>query len=348
LKIKADWGKYTMDTRFINGFVLLDIDAAALNNLGKDQTTTFDNATAVKKVVKNGKTYTYISGQAWRYWWRETLGLEFDWNLSPVKRDSNVAYTEANPIRYMDDDIFGYMRAEKSGTLTRISPLKNSVLISVTPVIPTNEWSVMARHQGDPVPYEKQVYSSVMKGMFSLDLDQVGTFSLQNRTGYLNLSSSTQKEAEKAGCELVDDLIAKDEKGNYIKRLRLPKEERIKRVSDVISALKFISGGAKRTTNFADVTPKFIVLSIQKGGNHPFSHIAVDDSRVAKISFEALEEIVRDRKDQFLTKIYIGKQKGFMDDIEERLKGLPEEDFVVGSVAEIIDKFTEEIGKYIP
>lgn len=337
-----------MDTRFINGFVLLDLDVAALNNLGKDPTNTFDNATAVKKVVKNGRTYTYISGQAWRYWWRETLGLEFDWELSPVKRDASIAFTQANPIKYKDDDVFGYMRAEKSGTLTRVSPLKNSVLMSVTPVTPANEWSVMARQQGDPVPYEKQVYSSVMKGMFSLDLDQAGTFTLQNRSGYLNLSSSTKKEAEESGCELIDDLIAKDEKGNYVKRLRLPKKERTSRIADVVSALKIISGGAKRTTNYADVTPKFIVLCIQKGGNHPFSHIAVDDSRVARISFEALEEVIKDRRSQFLTPIFIGRQKGFMDEMDEKLKMLSGQDFVTGSVVEVIDRFVAEVERFIP
>ena len=34
----------------------------------------------------------------------------------------------------------------------------------------------MARQEGDSVPYGKQEYSAVMKGMFSLDLNQVGTF----------------------------------------------------------------------------------------------------------------------------------------------------------------------------
>jgi len=341
-----------MNTRFINGFVLLDVDAVALNNLGKDDTNTYDNATAVKKVVKNRKTYTYISGQAWRYWWRETLGLEYNWNLSPVKRDASIAFTEANPLKYEDDDIFGYMRAEKVNnknvTLTRISPLKNSVLISVSPTNVVNEWSVMSRQQGDPVPYEKQVYSSVLKGMFSLDLDQAGTFSLQNRSGYHNLNPEIMKEAERYGCETVDDLIAKDEKGNFVKRLRLPKETRLKRVKDVIDALKVISGGAKRTTNFADVTPKFIVLCIQKGGNHPFSHIVYDDNNIPTISFEALDEIIKERKSQLLTKIYIGRQRGFMENIDAKLKSLPSDHFVVGGIGEIIDKFSENIEKYLP
>ena len=65
-------------------------------------------------------------------------------------------------------------------TVTRVSPLKNSVLISIGSVRPIENWSSMARQDGDSVPYGKQEYSAVMKGMFSLDLEQAGTFATYN------------------------------------------------------------------------------------------------------------------------------------------------------------------------
>lgn len=95
-----------------------------------------------------------------------------------------MAFTEANPLTYADDDIFGYMRASKdderdeSGevvkdkkgnakqidvSVTRVSSLKNSILTSVTPIKLINEFSTMARQEGDAVPYEKQSYSTVLK-----------------------------------------------------------------------------------------------------------------------------------------------------------------------------------------
>ena len=93
------------------GFVLLDVDVVALNNAGKSETTLNDNGVATKTITKNGQRYAYVSGQAWRYWWRESLQKNCGWKLSPVIRDSKIAYTNANPVEYADDDVFGYMRA---------------------------------------------------------------------------------------------------------------------------------------------------------------------------------------------------------------------------------------------
>ena len=77
------------------GFILLDVDVVALNNAGKNSKSNFDNAVATKKVYKNGRAYTYVSGQAWRYWWREALQKNHGWELSPITRESKIAFTAA-------------------------------------------------------------------------------------------------------------------------------------------------------------------------------------------------------------------------------------------------------------
>ncbi|WP_018086176.1 hypothetical protein [Desulfurispora thermophila] len=79
------------------------------------------------------------------------------WTASPVFREGKIAYTDANPILYAEDDCFGYMRApskkedarknrderdllagatpvEEKVTLTRQSPLKVSTLVSIAPL----------------------------------------------------------------------------------------------------------------------------------------------------------------------------------------------------------------------
>ncbi|HIY35539.1 MAG TPA: type I-B CRISPR-associated protein Cas7/Cst2/DevR, partial [Candidatus Paraprevotella stercorigallinarum] len=185
----------------VQGYFLIDVDVVALNNAGKNNISNFDNAIATKVIYKNGLSYPYVSGQAVRFWWRDTLQKHCGWVLSPVIREDKVSYTQADPVKYPDDDVFGYMRAaseiteDEKGkkkkvniTVTRVSPLKNSALISVSSVRPVENWSSMARGEGDSVPYSKQEYSAVMKGMFSLDLNMVGTFSNYNKTGYMNLS----------------------------------------------------------------------------------------------------------------------------------------------------------------
>ena len=343
------------------GFVLLDVDAVALNNAGKSTTSNFDNAVATKTIFKNGKSYVYVSGQAWRYWWREALQKNLGWKLSPVTRENKIAFTNANPIEFPDDDVFGYMRAaseevvDENGrkknvniTVTRISPLKNSAIVSAASVRPVENWSSMARQEGDAVPYAKQEYSAIMKGMFSLDLDMVGTFSNYNKTGYQNLSDKLKAEAlEKGAIEITDNFVENQ------KLIQLPRETRISRVIDTISALKNISGGAMQTNNMGDVTPKFIVLATTNTGNHPFSHIVKstgDRDEVVVLNIEGLEEILNEYKDNFVGKVFIGKRSGFFDDENDALKKLQEkfsEIVVLGSINETIDRYCEQLKSQI-
>lgn len=326
------------------GFVLLDVDAVALNNAGKNTSSNFDNAVATKRIRKNGRTYVYVSGQAWRSWWRDSLQKNMNWDLSPITREAKIAFTEANPLKYADDDVFGYMKAakdvvldedgnpkkDKKGkeqtenvTVTRISPLKNSAIISVASVNPAENWSSMARQEGDSVPYSKQEYSAIMKGMFSLDLAQVGTFSDYNKTGYVNLSAVLKKDALENGAAELEDAFVPNHK-----LIRIDKETRIKRATDTIKALKNISGGAMQTNNMGDITPKFIVLATTKTGNHPFSHIATNSGasdEYATLDIDALQEVINDYKDDFEGKIYIGKRAGFMDEKNNALQKLVDE-----------------------
>lgn len=141
--------------------------------------------------------------------------------------------------------------------------------MSVAAVTVAENWSSMARQEGDAVPYSKQEYSAVMKGMFSLDLNMIGTFSNYNRTGYMNLSAALKKKAMEKGATEIDDPFICNQK-----LIRLDQAVRIQRAVDTVKALKYIAGGAMQTDNLGDVTPKFIILATTNTGNHPFSHVA--------------------------------------------------------------------------
>lgn len=358
----------------IQGFILIDVDVVALNNAGKSQTSNFDNAVATKKIIKNGRQYTYVSGQAWRFWWRDTLQKHFGWELSPITRESKIAFTEADPITYPDDDIFGYMKAaretlrdengevalDKKGkpkkgadiTVTRVSPLKNSAIISVGSVRVSENWSSMARQEGDSVPYGKEEYSAIMKGMFSLDIEQVGTFSSYNKTGFKNLSDKLKEKALKDGAFEIEDKFLKDKSGKAHKLIRIEKEVRKKRIEDTIKALKVINGGAMQTSNMGDVTPKFIILTTMSTGNHPFSHIAsangMKENDIVSLNIDAIKEVLIEYKEQIKDTVFIGIRKGFLEDESSELKNL-EKDFPVEvlPVNEAIDKYTKSLEHYI-
>jgi CRISPR-associated protein Cst2 len=239
-------------------------------------------------------------------------------------------------------------------TVTRISPLKNSAIISAASVRPEENWSSMSRQQGDAVPYEKQEYCAIMKGMFSLDLSMVGTFSNYDRTGYKNLSITLQEEALKDGAEEIDDPFVFDTKGKPMKMIRLAKEVRQKRANDTIQALKTISGGAMQTNNMGDVTPKFVILATTTTGNHPFSHVVGSKGQRDEemiFNFEGLVEVLKDYKDTFEGTVFIGRRTGFMDEIANDLKLLEGMNDIpavkVLPVNEAIDQYCEQMKSQI-
>jgi CRISPR-associated protein Cst2 len=212
----------------------------------------------------------------------------------------------------------------------------------------------MARQEGDAVPYEKQEYSAIMKGMFSLDLSMLGTFSNYDRTGYKNLSIALQKEALESGAMQIDDPYVLGKDGNPKKMVRLAKGVRQSRAFDTIQALKNISGGAMQTNNMGDVTPKLIILATTSTGNHPFSHIVSSKGQFDEevvFNFDGLVEVLKDYKDTFDGKIFIGRRSGFMDDIDSKLRSLEEMEGIpsvkVLSTNEAIDQYCEQMKSQI-
>jgi len=137
-----------------------------------------ENAIAVKSISTPEGRYPYVSAQAFRYWLRTTLEKgPWGWKAAPIFREQKIAYTDANPICWWDDDLFGYMRApskkaeavkarEASGlleeatptveTVTRASPFRVSTLIAISPARIVQDFGTMSRHEGDPVTFSVQ------------------------------------------------------------------------------------------------------------------------------------------------------------------------------------------------
>ncbi|MGE5058659.1 MAG: type I-B CRISPR-associated protein Cas7/Cst2/DevR, partial [Betaproteobacteria bacterium] len=98
---------------FLTGLLLIDAPASALNNAGTAEEARTENAVAVKFIRSRRGAFPYVSAQAFRYWLRSTLEQtpDLEWKAAPIFREAKIAYTDANPIEYWDDDLFGYMRA---------------------------------------------------------------------------------------------------------------------------------------------------------------------------------------------------------------------------------------------
>lgn len=316
---------------FVTGVLLIDAPASALNNLGNVPGARTDNVVGVKFIDTRQGPYPYVSAQAFRYWLRTTLeNSNFGWQAAPIYREKKVAYTDANPIKYWDDDLFGYMRAPSkkadaaearaaaeaytestptTDTVTRVSPLRVSTLVSIAPVTITEDFGTMSRHEGDPVPHEHQFYRTTLKGLFSLDLQASGTFSYRQKTGYRNLDEERIKLAQAEGLTLLE----------AEKSYRLPLAARLERITTLFEGFAQLEGGAKQTIHYTDVTPALTILAVTKGGNHIFGHVIGANSRGLPIlKTEALAEALTVFAGEILSPIYVGWVKGYLD--EERAK----------------------------
>lgn len=316
---------------FVTGFMLIDASASALNNLGNIPGARTDNTVGVKMIRTREGAYPYVSAQAFRYWLRTTLvNLNIGWQAAPIYREEKVAYTDANPIHYWDDDLLGYMRAPSKktsarekretdesrsnetptiDTITRVAPFRVSTLVSLAPVYITEDFGTMSRHEGDPVPHEHQFYRATLKGLFSLDLRACGTFWYRNKTGFKNLDQVRVEEAEKAGLLNIETE----------KAYRLSTDERINRITALFEGLARLEGGAKLTLHYTDVSPPVVMLAVTKGGNHIFGYVFGTNGRgLPELKIDALKESLTVFADEIVSDVYIGWTRGYLD--EERAK----------------------------
>jgi len=326
---------------FVTGLLLVDAPASALNNAGSVQGTHAENVIEVKQIRTREGTFPYVSAQAFRYWLRHTLSQmeELEWKSAPIRREGKIAYTDADPIEWFDDDLFGYMRAPSkradareqreakpdelspvSTEITRAAPFRVSTLVSLAPVNITHDFGTMSRQEGDPVPHEHQFYRATLKGLFSLNLSACGTFSYRDRSGFRNLDDLRIKKAEEQKLEHLPQE----------KRYRLPRAERLRRITALFEGLAHLEGGAKLTIHYTDVMPPLAVMAVTKGGNHIFNYIVGADNRgKPHFNIAALREVIAVHHDTILSPIYVGWTTGYLDDqretVTQELAGLARE-----------------------
>ncbi len=190
------------------------------------------NVQTCKKVTApDGREYAYISSQCQRHNMRERL-QEMGYPLStPV--DADVETTVADPTEFIDDDIFGYLVATPNETRKRTSPLRVAPLISLFPFRGDRDLLTKTRRataRGGNV-VETEIYSTIMRGGGMLELDRVGEF----------------PAAE----------IAKESAAHIAPELK------IERARAVLESLRLLWGGGKQTNLLADISPKYIVFTLQ-------------------------------------------------------------------------------------
>jgi len=295
----------------LTGAVLIEANGAALNNAGQAKGLRVENAIVVKQIRIGRLRFPYVSGRAWRRWWREVLYADFGWTPSEVTREAKSAYTKGDPIAYEEDDLFGYMPARKRprgrrrgaeeaeeitegavGTNRRISPLKNSLLISVLPNVITRDFGHFSRNLPpgtDIIPFEAEHYTTYLQGVFTISLADVGRFVVGKMA---DLSEEILKEHQSK--------LERDQNNERV--YWLSKSERIKRVQEVVRALACLRGGAHLARNLSDVAPVVVLVGFLDGGNAPFQRLFKPDENNERVllNLARLHSVLEDYQDRLL------------------------------------------------
>ncbi|WP_326596603.1 type I-B CRISPR-associated protein Cas7/Cst2/DevR [Streptomyces sp. NBC_01803] len=297
---------------FLAGKIVEDVVAGAPNN-GEGE----DNIGRVKTLRVGREKYPYISAQAFRRWLRDSLPA--DEPRSQVTRSgtgkAQQAYTAGRPDRFLDDDLFGYMVAVKKENYQRDTVLATGTLVSVVPQAPTTDFGTMSRDfpAGEhPVIHQHELYSGVLAGDVLLDVPRVGVFETDGSGLRVSISQAVADEARGRGAQGVSF--------RGVAAVRLPLEERRRRLAVLLRTLASLRGGAKQALHYGDRTPALVLLAPMKGGVNPFTRVLA--AREGKPVFDAdvLREEYRAWRRELDGPVMIGWAPGFLGDQRERVR----------------------------
>lgn len=320
---------------YLAGKMVLAVEAGAPNN-GKGEETT----SRVKFARIRGRKYPYISAQAVRRWTRDGM-VELGSVPSPVTRvgkaqnKAQKANTEADPVRYADDDLFGYMRAgakkDDAATTLRDSPFMLGTLMSVEAASPTEDFGVMSRGVSEPVLHGHEFYTADLAAPFLLDMPRIGTFTLPNSNGvgrpnYLDENQALQlAEAAKVGATAT---TFRDQPA-----VRLPIEERRSRAAILLEALAHLSGGAKQALHYGDRVPSLIVMEPFKGGINPLAHcLDGEDGMGVRLRGDVLRQELEAWDGEWEAPVRVGWRPGFRDVMREDFEKECAEEIEAGTI----------------
>ena len=343
----------------ITGTFLIQAEGAFLNGAGLD--TGEDRNAVIPKTYwdydKNGARIRvpYVSAQAWRRWLRMTFqeenpdepGTELKALDQSAKGTTNKIGTEMNPVKFAEDDIFGYMRAakgqgkeievaanaltedemldaieqetetadpkaktktEKTRAVMRPSPFGSSILMSIRKAATiSDDEGFVHLKEGSPLPYKTKFYNTQLQAIFGLNYARLGVF--RNDGDRIELDESFVKQYAADGTIRQKD----NETGVY----EIADNKRRERATMILKSLAVLRGGAKQAQFGTDVSPKAIVAAGLNCGNLIFNDIFEEKESQPVIKLETLKDIISDYRNRLTTPVFIGIRKGYLHPVNE-------------------------------
>lgn len=309
--------------------------------------------TVIKKVERpDGYFHPYISGQALRRYIRDTMkDILKDRNnenlkTSPEEKSSDKkspVVTVGDPQQYIDDDLFGFMRAikkertkkvEKSneakdendegselkGTRRRTSPLRVSPAYGMFKLNSDRDLGTRSALEfqqsadaGGSI-FETEITNNLFRSTLLLELDRVGVWK-----GY-----ETTVEKEKNGGALDEDA-------------------RKARISILLESLKYLWGGGRQTRLLVDLTPQFIVYARMRRKVPIFlNSLDVEHSNGNyKIKTDIIRETVKDYAGD-IQSLIVGIRTGQFTNSNEEFKQL-HDNIQITTIGSAIDSMIKDI-----
>lgn len=285
-----------MKTNSITITYLSKVSLASLNGSDKE----VDNINPIKKVtLSSGEELPYVSSQAIRRALRDKIE-ELGHTISPVGESSTskgAPKTALNPIKYIDDDLFGYMDAQagkdgEAGTSNvRTSPVRVESLLALATYKGDLDYATnfMGKKIGlNPNIFETEIHSGVYRGTVLIELDRVGI-------------EHVVKE-QKEGKTVTRTLAVKELVDN---------EEKAKRVVAFLDALQMLWSSGRQSRFLADISPKFVAAALMKSKNPIFLE-SVNLREDGQVNIQALESVVEDYQ-RFIDKRLFAVQASVFD-----------------------------------
>jgi CRISPR-associated protein Cst2 len=321
---------------------------------------TEENVTTLKKIeTPDNRQHPYISGQALRRYLRDTIeeNVEMDTSGKPLYSFSpeepgpdpkSPILTEGRPDLYIDDDLFGFMRAVRGGTRRRESPLRVSAAFGLFPYTGDRDLGTRSALQVTHDPerggavFETEVTNNVFRTTWLLELDRVGYW-----LGYENAENQQQWAAESTGAVQ----LAQNQTGHWGKRAD---PERKTRVKAVLKAIKYLEGGARQARLLIELVPQMVIYArcTRKVAMFLNSLQVTPANGHYDLVEGPLMEVLKDYADD-IQALFIGLRDGFVSHSKAELLGQvkmalgnrvatinPE----VVSIGEAVDKMVMDIG----
>jgi len=274
----------------INMVWLSETDLTNLN-AGEGESNYID----VKKYKKNGIEYPYVSGQAMRFYLRESIRRNLnDEEFMCIPNDKGETCGDIS--KCINCDLFGFMTTIKGkGAITRVSPVKVSPAMGLFSFDDNSNVDFLTRRhrvtegnkmEGDIVNVE--MGTNIYKDGISIDILRIG---------------AEEQINEENGTISIESEIGETQK--------------LSRIKKVIEGIGFLSDYSKQARLLTDFTPDLIAISLQNRYSHRLQKLFELDNN-GNLNISRFKEILGEVSD-YSDQIIFGMISGILKPEDEKL-----------------------------